>query len=102
MKTAAQIVQYIANDMPELSFDKIINQRDDYKRQCKEWLKENGDSLKVNGNTTERLNNIKGCVDRIWSDCFDAPIPFSVSQLDIINSAITQAKLDIERQFNST
>ena len=50
--------------------------------------------------TDEKLKHIKGCVDRIWSDCFDAPIPFSVAQLDIINSAITQAKLDIERLNN--
>ena len=48
----------------------------------------------------ERLNNIKGCVDRIWSDCFDAEQDYTVNQMEVISKAITEAKLAIEKQFS--
>lgn len=35
---AYKLIQYIANDIPELSQEKIVNQRDDYKKQAKDWL----------------------------------------------------------------
>ena len=47
--TARQILEMIANDYVELSHDKIVWQRNDYMRICREWLKahpeeENGNS----------------------------------------------------------
>jgi hypothetical protein len=37
--SATQIIEMIANDYVELSYDKIVWQRDDYIRMCREWLK---------------------------------------------------------------
>ena len=39
--TAEQLIQYIANDRPELSHEKVKWQRDDYIKICREWLEEN-------------------------------------------------------------
>ena len=47
----------------------------------------------------ELLKRIKAHVDRIWSDCFDAPPEFTAEQLSTISAAITAAKLAIEREF---
>ena len=41
--TAEQLIQYIANDRPELSHDKVRWQRDHYIKICHEWLEENVD-----------------------------------------------------------
>ena len=37
--TARQVIEMIANDYVELSHDKVLWQRDDHMRICKEWLK---------------------------------------------------------------
>jgi hypothetical protein len=39
--TAEQVIAYIANDYVELSHDKVLWQRDDYIKICREWLKHN-------------------------------------------------------------
>lgn len=39
--TARQIIETIANEYIELSHDKIMCQRDDIVKRCKEWLKAN-------------------------------------------------------------
>lgn len=36
--TAEQIIAYIANDYVELSHDKVLWQRNDYIKICREWL----------------------------------------------------------------
>ena len=37
--TAEDIIRYIANDYVELSHDKVLLQRNDYIKTCREWLK---------------------------------------------------------------
>jgi hypothetical protein len=39
--TAEQVIAYIANDYVELSHDKVLWQRDDYIKICREWVKHN-------------------------------------------------------------
>lgn len=39
--TAEQLIAYIANDYTELSYDKIIWQRNDWQKICREWLEYN-------------------------------------------------------------
>jgi hypothetical protein len=39
--TAQQLIQYIANDYVELSYDKIVAQRDHHMKICGEWLENN-------------------------------------------------------------
>jgi len=39
--TAVQIIEYIANDYVELSYDKVRLQRDDYMKICRAWLLHN-------------------------------------------------------------
>lgn len=36
--SAEGIIRYIVNDYVELSYEKVTNQRDWYKRICKRWL----------------------------------------------------------------
>jgi hypothetical protein len=38
MLTARQLIECIANDYVELSHEKILLQRNDYIRWCREWL----------------------------------------------------------------
>lgn len=42
--TARKLIQYIANDYVELSYDKIRWQRDDHMKICGDWLIANNDS----------------------------------------------------------
>lgn len=37
-QSAIGLIRYIAHERPELSYEKIINERDEYKKLCKEWL----------------------------------------------------------------
>jgi hypothetical protein len=39
--TARQLIAYIANDYVELSHDKVLWQRDDFMKICREWLQNN-------------------------------------------------------------
>lgn len=39
--TAEQIIAYIANDYIELSHDKVMWQRNDHMKICREWLNHN-------------------------------------------------------------
>jgi len=39
--TARQLISYIANDYVELSHDKVLWQRDDFIKICREWLQNN-------------------------------------------------------------
>lgn len=39
--TAEQLIRYIATDYVELSQDKILAQRDEYIKICREWLENN-------------------------------------------------------------
>jgi len=39
--TAEQLIYFIANDCVELSHDKIVWQRDDHMKICREWLLHN-------------------------------------------------------------
>lgn len=39
--TSRQMIQYIANDYNELSSDKIVWQRDSWKKECQDWLQHN-------------------------------------------------------------
>ena len=39
--TARQLISYIANDYVELSHDKVLWQRDDFMKICREWLQNN-------------------------------------------------------------
>ena len=48
--TAEQVIAYIANDYVELSHDKVLWQRDDYIKICREWLEHN---QSVQENTNE-------------------------------------------------
>ena len=41
--TAEQLISYIANDYVELSHDKVLWQRDEYIKICREWLKHNAE-----------------------------------------------------------
>ena len=41
MLTARQVIEMIANEYVELSHDKVLLQRNDHIRWCKEWLKNN-------------------------------------------------------------
>ena len=36
--TAEQLIYFIANDRPELSHEKVLWQRDEYIKICREWL----------------------------------------------------------------
>jgi len=36
--TAEQLIEYIANDYVELSHEKIVLQRNDFMKICREWL----------------------------------------------------------------
>lgn len=38
--TAEQLIEYISNDYVELSHDKILWQRNDYMKICREWIEE--------------------------------------------------------------
>ena len=38
--TAEQLIGYIANDYVELSYDKIVLQRNDFINICREWLEQ--------------------------------------------------------------
>ena len=40
--TAEQLIYFIANDRPELSHEKILDQRNEYIKICREWLELNG------------------------------------------------------------
>ena len=39
--TAEQLIEYIATDYVELSYDKILAQRNDHIKMCREWLEHN-------------------------------------------------------------
>ena len=39
--SAEQLIRFIAYDYVELSYDKIVWQRDEYIKICKEWLEHN-------------------------------------------------------------
>ena len=39
--TAEQLIEYIARDYVELSHEKIVLQRDDFIKICREWLEHN-------------------------------------------------------------
>lgn len=39
--TAEQLIAYIANDYVELSQDKVLWQRNDHMKICREWLEQN-------------------------------------------------------------
>ena len=39
--TAEQFIEYIARDYVELSHEKIVLQRDDFIKICREWLEHN-------------------------------------------------------------
>lgn len=39
--TAEQLIRFIATDYVELSYDKIVWQRNEYIKICKEWLEHN-------------------------------------------------------------
>jgi hypothetical protein len=39
--TAEQLIRHIATDYFELSYDKIVWQRNEFIKICKEWLEEN-------------------------------------------------------------
>lgn len=39
--TAEQLISFIANDCVELSYDKVINQRNQFIKICREWLEHN-------------------------------------------------------------
>jgi len=54
--TAEQLIQYIANDRPELSHDKVRWQRDHYIKICHEWLEENVEYWEKVHN--DRTNNL--------------------------------------------
>lgn len=41
--TAREMIEYIARDYVEFSYDKIRWQRDDWKRACQDWLENNPD-----------------------------------------------------------
>lgn len=43
--TARQLIEYIANDYIELSHDKVLWQRDDFMKICREWLQNNPKDL---------------------------------------------------------
>lgn len=36
--TAEQLIEYIANDYVELSYEKVLVQRNDFMNICREWL----------------------------------------------------------------
>jgi hypothetical protein len=40
--TAEQLIHYIATDYYELSYDKIRSQRDEWMKNCRDWLAKNG------------------------------------------------------------
>jgi hypothetical protein len=40
--TAEQLIYFIANDRPELSHEKVLWQRNEYIKICREWLELNG------------------------------------------------------------
>lgn len=37
--TAEQLIQFIANDSVELSYEKVLNQRNWHMKICKEWIR---------------------------------------------------------------
>lgn len=39
--TAEQLIRFIANDYVELSYEKVLWQRNEYIEICREWLKQN-------------------------------------------------------------
>jgi hypothetical protein len=39
--TAKQMIEYIARDYIELSHDKVLWQRDDWRKTCQDWLENN-------------------------------------------------------------
>jgi lipopolysaccharide export system protein LptA len=39
--TAEQLIYFIANDRPELSHEKVLWQRNEYIKVCREWLEVN-------------------------------------------------------------
>jgi hypothetical protein len=39
--TAEQLIKYIATDYVELSHEKILAQRNEYIKMCREWLEHN-------------------------------------------------------------
>lgn len=41
--TARELIAYIANDYVELSHEKILIQRNDFMKICREWLEHNED-----------------------------------------------------------
>lgn len=45
--TAEQLITYIATDHTELSYDKVVWQRDDWKNICREWLDYNLQEARV-------------------------------------------------------
>lgn len=42
--TAEQLIAYIANDYVELSYEKVLWQRNDFMKICREWLEHNTES----------------------------------------------------------
>lgn len=40
--TAEQLIYFIANDLPELSHEKVLWQRNEYIKICREWLELKG------------------------------------------------------------
>jgi hypothetical protein len=41
--TAKQMIEYIARDYIELSHDKVLWQRDDWRKMCQDWLQNNSE-----------------------------------------------------------
>lgn len=39
--TAEQLISFIANDYVELSYEKVLWQRNEYIKICREWLEQN-------------------------------------------------------------
>lgn len=42
--TAEQLIYFIANDPPELSHEKVLWQRNEYIKVCREWLELKGET----------------------------------------------------------
>ena len=45
--SARQMIEYIAKDYLEFSYDKIVWQRDDWRKACQDWLEHNPEETMV-------------------------------------------------------
>lgn len=46
--TAEQLISFIANDYVELSYEKVLWQRNEYIKICREWLANNYKDNQIN------------------------------------------------------